>query len=192
MTQYRKSVLAPVLALAALSALTPASADEWDKETDITFSGPVEIPGMVLPAGSYIFKLADSTSERYTVQIFREDDDNIVATVLGVPATREKATDNTVITFEERVNGAREAVHEWFYAHETDGVEFIYPKLPRPEERSAVGDPDSEAGDGADDAGETPAQSSRVEPGWPNPFHYIMVIPLPEPEPRNTAVSDVE
>lgn len=44
MTQYRKSVLAPALALPALSALTPASADEWTKETDVAFNVPVEVP----------------------------------------------------------------------------------------------------------------------------------------------------
>ena len=33
-----------------------ASADDFDQKTVFTFSGPVEIPGQVLSAGTYVFK----------------------------------------------------------------------------------------------------------------------------------------
>ena len=32
-------------------------ADEWNKQTVLTFSQPVELPGRVLPAGTSMFKL---------------------------------------------------------------------------------------------------------------------------------------
>lgn len=192
MTQYRKSVVAPMLALVALSALPLASADEWDKETDVTFSGPVEVPGVVLPAGSYVFKLADSESERNIVQIFRADDDGIIATVVTIPASRPEATDNTVITFEERAADAPEAVHQWFYAGETEGVEFVYPNQPAAGARAAVEDEGSEDVSNAGNVDEKPVQGTQVKPAWQDPFHYVMVIPLPEPETADTADTDVE
>ena len=34
-------------------------ADEWDKKTIVSFSAPVQIPGTVLPAGTYVFKDAN-------------------------------------------------------------------------------------------------------------------------------------
>ena len=34
-----------------------ANADQWDKKTTVTFNAPVEVPGKVLPAGTYVFKL---------------------------------------------------------------------------------------------------------------------------------------
>src|SRR4051794_27254277 len=45
----------------ALAAFTAprAHADEWNKKTFLTFSGPVQVPGTTLPAGTYMFKLAD-------------------------------------------------------------------------------------------------------------------------------------
>src|ERR1700730_5830234 len=59
------------------SVLAPAArADDWNRKTVITFSGPVEIPGVhltgwrVLPAGTYVFKILDSQSDRHIVQIF--------------------------------------------------------------------------------------------------------------------------
>src|SRR5690242_21128649 len=53
-----------------LFALPRASADEWNKKTKVTFTEPIEVPGMVLPAGTYTFALADSLSDRNIVQIW--------------------------------------------------------------------------------------------------------------------------
>src|ERR1035441_1302094 len=65
------------LAVFAGAMFSPAAkADPWNKKTTVTFSGPVEIPGVhlagwgVLPAGTYVFKILDSQSDRHIVQIF--------------------------------------------------------------------------------------------------------------------------
>ena len=53
-----------------------ASAQRWDKKTTVTFSAPVEIPGInaqVLPAGTYVFRLLDALSDRNVVQVFNKD-----------------------------------------------------------------------------------------------------------------------
>jgi hypothetical protein len=126
MIHKRTFVFLPLTVLAALSALPVASADEWNRETEVNFSAPVAAPGVVLQAGDYIFKLADSDSDRQIVEIFRKDGNELVTTLLTVPASRAKATDKTVITFEERPSGQPEAIHEWFYPGDTDGVEFVY------------------------------------------------------------------
>ena len=47
------------LAIATMLMVTGARADEYTKQTFLTFSGPVQVPGMTLPAGTYMFKLAD-------------------------------------------------------------------------------------------------------------------------------------
>src|SRR6266478_5119236 len=85
--------------------LTPLMADEFDKETKLEFSGPVEVPGKVLAAGKYVFKIADSESDRNIVEIFSEDANehqNLVATILAVPDYRDTTPDKPVIQFEER------------------------------------------------------------------------------------------
>src|SRR5947208_13157032 len=64
-------------------------ADDWNRKTTITFSGPVEIPGVhlvgwgVLPAGTYVFKTLDSQSDRHIVQIFSKDERTVYATVIN-------------------------------------------------------------------------------------------------------------
>ena len=46
--------LATGFCCAVLLWLVPAGADQWDKKTIVTFSSPVELPGVVLPAGTYV------------------------------------------------------------------------------------------------------------------------------------------
>jgi len=122
--------------MALLGAIvTPdARADDWNRKTTITFSGPVEIPGVhlagwgILPAGTYVFKILESTADRHIVQIFSEDEKTVYATILAIPNYRLKATDKTVITFSERPAGQPEALRAWFYPGRNWGEEFVYPK----------------------------------------------------------------
>ena len=110
-----------------LAAAGSARADEYDKKTRITFSQPVEIPGRVLPAGTYVFKLADSMSDRHIVRIFTADESQILATLLTIPDYRLTTTDQTVIKFGEAFPGAPEAIRAWFYPGNSIGQEFVYP-----------------------------------------------------------------
>jgi hypothetical protein len=126
----------PVFCLALMgAAYSPAAkAAEWDKKSEITFSQPVEIPGVhlagwgVLPAGTYMFKLLDSRSDRHIVQIFNREGTIVYATILAIPNYRLRATDKTVITFRERPAGQPEALRAWFYPGRNWGDEFVYPK----------------------------------------------------------------
>jgi hypothetical protein len=127
MTQRFKLAFLALLAGGASFFTATARADEYDKETTLTFNEPVEIPGHVLQAGSYVFKLADGESNRNIVQVFTHDQKNLIATVLALPDSRLEPADNTIVTFEERPSGSPEAVHSWFYPGDTEGFEFAYP-----------------------------------------------------------------
>lgn len=121
-----KSALLIFGTIIAVSNVAPAAkADEWNKETVVTFSGPVKVPGKNLPAGSYIFKLADSDSDRDIVEVFTKDNLQLIATFLAVPKARLKPADSTIVTFKEQAMGP-EAVNSWFYPGDVDGFEFVY------------------------------------------------------------------
>ena len=117
------------LSLAALAFSAGVKADAWNKKTFVTFSQPVEVPGgVVLPTGTYVFKLLDSASNRHIVQIFNEDQNHIYATVLAIPNYRLRVTGKTVITFAERAAGEPPAIRAWFYPGDNFGQEFVYSK----------------------------------------------------------------
>lgn len=129
----RFKVMATIFSVSIMVlALSPAvMAQRWDKKTNVTFSAPVEIPGVgaqVLPAGKYVFKLVDSLSDRNIVQVWNEDETHVFATILAIPNYRLTATGKTVMTFRERAAGSPEAIRAWFYPGDNSGQEFVYPK----------------------------------------------------------------
>jgi hypothetical protein len=114
-----------------VSMVAPAIADEWNKETKFEFSKPVQVPGKLLEAGKYVFKLADSDSDRNIVQIYSEDasgDQKFVTTILAIPAYRVVTPDRPIVQFEEGPAGSPEAIHSWFYPGDNTGWAFVYPK----------------------------------------------------------------
>jgi hypothetical protein len=127
--KFMRTIFA-VLALTLLGATlaTGARADEWNKKTVMTFSQPVEIPGQILPAGTYTFVLLDSAADRHIVQIFSADGSQLITTVLAINNSRLKPTGDTVVKFAERAGDNPEALKAWFYPGDNFGQEFVYPK----------------------------------------------------------------
>src|SRR2546421_1572301 len=103
-----------------------ARADQWDKKTIVTFSDAVEVPGQVLPAGTYIFRLTDSPTDRHIVQIWNADETQILATTITIPNTRFEPPDKSIFEFEERAGDSPMALKVWFYPGDSTGQEFVY------------------------------------------------------------------
>jgi hypothetical protein len=126
--------VAAIATIASPWANAQSETGDYNRKTTVTFSAPVEIPGVhlkgyaILPAGTYVFKLVDSTVNRHIVQITNADESKTLATILAIPNTRVKRTDSTVITFRERPNGEPPALRTWFYPDAAWGEEFVYGK----------------------------------------------------------------
>ena len=116
------------LALLTIPYPPTVKADAWDKRTELTFSAPVELPGVILSPGTYVFKLLESPSDRNIVQVFSKDEKKLYATILAIPDYRLAPASKTIVRFEERPSGTPEAIKEWFYPGDQYGEEFAYPK----------------------------------------------------------------
>jgi len=117
-----------VLALIATLSVKLAAQDTNTQErTFLTFSGPVELPGVSLPAGTYVFRLADTPS-RNVVQVLSRDEKDVMGQWTFVQAQRNRVSQDTVIMFKEAREGSTPAVQFWYYPGESIGKEFIYPK----------------------------------------------------------------
>jgi hypothetical protein len=104
-----------------------ARAGEWNERTLITFSQAVEVPGRVLPAGTYDFQLANDPSNRDIVLIYNKNQTRLYDIVMGLASYRMRPTSRTVVTFSERPVGSPMAIHRWFYPGNHYGLQFIYP-----------------------------------------------------------------
>jgi hypothetical protein len=125
----RKAFAVLGLALASLMAVSNAHASEIDQATELTFSQSVQIPGKVLPAGTYWFVLdVGPISNLNIVRIFSEDRLTLYATLDTIPAEQSEEADDTEITFANRASMQPGAIVTWFYPGRTIGHEFLYSK----------------------------------------------------------------
>ncbi len=116
-------------AVAITACLAPSvRGDEYTKQTFLTFSGPVQLPGLVLPEGTYMFKLADPQSGRSTLQVWDKEGTRLYTTLLTIPDQRLEPSDQPVVMFSERPSGEAQAIRAWFYPGDVIGQEFVYPK----------------------------------------------------------------
>jgi hypothetical protein len=100
----------------------------FSKRTVVTFTQPVEIPGQVLPSGTYTIELYETFGYRHVVRIYNADRSKLIATVLAIPNQRLTRTGDNVMKFTERPGNAPDALKAWFYPGENSGQEFVYPK----------------------------------------------------------------
>jgi len=129
MITARKLGLLFCMAILAVTFSSPAKADEFDKLTVFTFSAPVELPGgVVLSPGSYVFKLLDDAGDRNVVEILDQEQTQVYATILTVPAERPRPADKSTVEFYQSAAGAPNALKTWFYPGDSYGQEFVYPR----------------------------------------------------------------
>jgi hypothetical protein len=127
MRMSKLNVMLGMVMTAGLFFNVAAHADQANQKTTITFSTPLQIPGEVLPTGTYMFKLAENGSDQNFVQIFNAGGTKLYATLLTVPTDRQKVTGNTTVILAEQGSGQPNALTKWYYPGEETGHQFIYP-----------------------------------------------------------------
>jgi LPXTG-motif cell wall-anchored protein len=108
-----------------------ARADVWDKKTILTTNQPIQVEDTYLEPGTYVFKLLNSSSNRNIVQIYNEDQNHLINTIMAIPNYRLHPTDRTRFTYYETPPGTATAMRAWFWPGDNVGQEFRYPKNPR-------------------------------------------------------------
>jgi LPXTG-motif cell wall-anchored protein len=114
--------------LLALTLAAPARADTYDRLAFLTFSGPVQVPGAILDAGTYRFRLANPDTSRNILQVLSNDGYSVYATFHTTPDWRMETTNHPTVTFRETPAGLPAAVKSVFWADEHNGFAFVYPK----------------------------------------------------------------
>ena len=112
---------------AILFAEVAAHADTLDRYTKLTFSEPIAIPGQVLPAGTYVFRLPLDHSLNL-VQITNVEGTRVYATLNAISTERAQRTGDTVLVLADQKPGTPEALVKWFYPGDINGQQFVYPK----------------------------------------------------------------
>ncbi len=111
--------------LLLLSGLLWAS--ENQEVTIFNFTAPVQLPGKVLSAGKYLFKL-DQHEELNVVKVESPDERHLFGVYVVRPDYTLQAPKQPGLVFEQRGPGAAQAIKAWFYPGDKYGKEFIYQK----------------------------------------------------------------
>jgi hypothetical protein len=122
---------AMVLAAVLAPAVQAQDAAEVRRLTILTFSAPVQLPGLTLPAGKYRFEMADINNAAHVVRVLNEDGSKVLGMFSTIPTTiptRDLRDTDTLVMWAERPAGQPQAAKEWYYPQRSIGEEFIYPK----------------------------------------------------------------
>jgi hypothetical protein len=116
------------LAVLTLSINGRVEAQTSDYRTYFTFSAPVTLPGVTLPAGKYIFRLADPDSSRKVINVLSGDGKRSLAMLHTIPNQAPRAPKDAEIRFMETTAKVPPPIKTWWYAGKAIGYEFIYPR----------------------------------------------------------------
>jgi len=139
---WRVGLFAASIVVAAASARVHAQITTVDKRTFLTFNRAVQVPGATLPAGTYLFRIANPNAQT-TWQVLDEHGRHVLATFYFVSTGNRTiqeinhADNKPVVRFHETPQGVAPAMKVLYYPFDSAGYFFLYPKA-QAEEIAAV------------------------------------------------------
>jgi hypothetical protein len=138
----RKALMILFAASFLVVAFAPPASAQWstrpiDKSMQLTFNGPVSLPGVTLPAGTYLFRFADPVNAAGVLAVLTEDGKTPLAMMHTIPIVRTETESNNseIVTFRETPVEAAAAIDAWFFdapetaiGSEDTGCELVYTK----------------------------------------------------------------
>jgi len=120
--------LAGAFLLASSLNATVARADDSAKQATVTIQAPQQVPGSVLPRGTYIFKQTGAQSGWLIVQIYSNDGSALVTTVLAYPNPKLASNGQNVVTYPANGSGSIPAMEGIVFTGDSTVEQFAYPK----------------------------------------------------------------
>ena len=119
------------IGMTTVALMNTASVDAWGnarQTTYLTFSAPFALPGVSLPAGTYIFELPLCDAAVDLVRVKSRDGTQVYVTaytrIVGRPAHLRS---DRQILFNEVPSGMAPQVKAWYPDGQSIGHEFLYP-----------------------------------------------------------------
>ena len=133
LSSFAASSVAATLLIAATATHAAGQGTTFDKRTIFTFSGAVQVPGATLPAGTYVFRVANPTSPS-VLTVLDAQERHVLGQFFFIPSRdrtieeQNRANGRPVLVFYETPQGMPPAIRIFYYPTDIAGREFIYPK----------------------------------------------------------------
>jgi hypothetical protein len=116
------------VAILALSLAAPLHAGPVDHRTmSVTFGTPVELPGVALARGTYVFELAAPDTDPSIVRVLSWDRSTVYLTAFTQLERRPADRKARTVSLGEAASGRAAAVIAWYPERDANGRRFIYP-----------------------------------------------------------------
>src|ERR1043165_2067073 len=132
-TSLARTAVAAILLIAAAATHESAQGTTFDKRTIFTFSGAVQVPGATLPAGKYVFRVANPSSPS-VLTVLDASERHVLGQFFFVSSPnrtteeQNRANGKPVLVFYETTAGVPPAIRIFYYPTDIAGRELIYPK----------------------------------------------------------------
>jgi hypothetical protein len=120
--------LAGAFLLASSLNSTVARADDSAKQATVTIQAPQQVPGSVLPRGTYIFKQTGAQSGWLIVQIYSNDGSALMTTVLAYPNPKLASNGQNFVTYPANGSGSIPAMEGIVFTGDATVEQFAYPR----------------------------------------------------------------
>jgi len=126
-------ILGAAIVLAAASAHIYAQGATINKRTLLTFSGAVQVPGATLPAGTYVFRIANPDVQTVW-QVLDANERHVLASFYFVRTgdrtiqEQNRAHGKPVVRFHETPRGVAPPMKALYYPTDPAGHVFLYPR----------------------------------------------------------------
>jgi hypothetical protein len=110
----------------AVALAAPSGAGTWGQMDNINFSRAVTLPGVVLPAGSYIFEIANPNTSADVVRVINRGTGQVHFLGFTQRVKRARNARDEMVTLGEASRGQATPVTAWYPAAGTNGHQFLY------------------------------------------------------------------
>ena len=121
----RRLLLAVGGVLLAVASGVPVSGN-FNHTTFLTFNTPIGLPGVTLPAGTYVFERVNTETMLDVVQVRSRDRSKVYMTGITRGTMRPDNLGNRQIVFAEVKAGQAPRIAAWYPMDSGRGHEFIY------------------------------------------------------------------
>ena len=119
--------LCSIVVLGVLATSTTGAFTTARRTTNFTFKAAVALPGVTLPAGSYVFEVLNPDSSADLIRVMNPQRNKTYTMQFTRFVHRPQWGDlKSTITLGEAKSGTPQPIKTWFPEGETTGREFIY------------------------------------------------------------------
>jgi hypothetical protein len=128
MKMAKSGLLLGIVCLVTSMAAPVTRADDSVKQATVTIQSPEQVPGSVLPAGTYVFKQTGMQSGWAIVQIYSKDGSALVTTILAYPNAQVLSNGQNFVVYPVTGSGSVPAMEGIVFAGDSTVQQFAYPE----------------------------------------------------------------